>query len=327
MSGATMTPDRDIRQSRRRRIFPALVKLVLTLAVLYFLYQQIASHWLEIKDHQWRLDWRSAAMSVVVGLAVFFVFSSIWRIIIGGFGHRLGWFRAFRIFYLSNLGRYIPGKVWQLFGILYLAKKEGIAPEEAGASFFLAQLFAIPASFVVYFVAAQFEPALLTDRVAFLGTASAWVITGGMLMLCLLVVLFPNRLVRCTNILLRKLKRPTIAFGLDKKVALGVFLGYSVGWVLYGVAFWCFVEAVAPGTNLNLVAAAGAFSAAYQIGYLALFAPGGFGPREVIMSVLLTPYLGPLAPAVAILARLWAIVVEGLAALMALAVGRLDRRE
>ncbi len=49
-------------------------------------------------------------------------------------------------------------------------------------------------------------------------------------------------------------------------------------------------------------------------------APGGFGPRELVLGVMLTPFLGPIAPAVAIGARLWAIVIEGLAALLALAV-------
>jgi uncharacterized membrane protein YbhN (UPF0104 family) len=71
-----------------------------------------------------------------------------------------------------------------------------------------------------------------------------------------------------------------------------------------------------------LIAAAGIYNAAYQVGYLSFFAPGGFGPRELVMGLMLTPFLGPVGPAVAVVARLWAIVLETTAALLALGVRR-----
>ena len=68
----------------------------------------------------------------------------------------------------------------------------------------------------------------------------------------------------------------------------------------------------------SLKASVGIFCLAYQVGYLVPFAPGGFGPRELVISTLLTPYFGPLAPAISILARLWSVIVDAIAALAAL---------
>ena len=95
-----------------------------------------------------------------------------------------------------------------------------------------------------------------------------------------------------------------------------VFVGYFFSWVLYGFAFWLLITAVAEDYPVSIIAAMGIFSFAYQVGYLVLFAPGGFGPREVVMGALLTPFLGPVAAAVAVLARLWTIVIEAIAALI-----------
>jgi len=258
--------------------------------------------------------------SVLAGVGTLFIFSSVWLKIIAGFGHQLSMTKAFRIFYLSNLGRYIPGKIWQLFGILYLTQKEGIPPERAGASFIFSQMIGIPASLLVFVLAAQIEPKLLIDQVAVLGDKSAYLMTAAMVAVSLVMVLWPQKVLAVGNAVLRKLKRPQVIFALDKKVALTIFVGYSVSWIMYGTAFWLFTRAVTNGAGCGLVAAVGAFIVAYQIGYLALFAPGGFGPRELILGVMLAPFLGPIAPAVAIGARLWAIVIEGLAALLALAV-------
>jgi len=297
-----------------------LLKIALTLVILYFLYRQVAHHWQEIKAYQWQIHWSYLILSVVVGIGTFFILSLIWRKIIAGFGHKLSVTKAFRIFYLSDLGRYIPGKIWPLLGVLYLSQKEGIPPERAGASFVLVQLFAIPASFLVFVLAALIERRVLVDQVAFLGDRSAYLITAVMVVVSLVIILWPQKALALGNVILRRLKRPEAVFTLDKKVALIIFLGYSVAWSCYGTAFWLFVRGVTDGVGLGLIAAIGVFNAAYQVGYLMLFAPGGFGPRELVMGVMLAPFLGPIASAVAVAARLWAIVIEGLAALLALTV-------
>jgi hypothetical protein len=311
-------PKRD----RTSKYTVAVLKIVLVAVILYFLYLQVARHWEEIKAYQWRFDWPDMVLSVGVGLGTFFVFSTIWSRIMRGFGHRLGIFKAFRIFYLSNLGRYIPGKVWQLFGMLYLTRQAGIPPERAGASFVLVQLFAIPASFLVFVLSSLSEPKVLVEQVSILGSGSAYLIAAGMIGVSILIILWPQKVLGIGNVLLRKFNRPQAFFSGDKKVALVIFVGYCVAWTLYGVAFWLFVRAVTGNTGLSLVAAIGVFNAAYQIGYLSLFAPGGFGPRELVMGVMLTPFIGTIAPAAAVFARLWSIVVESIAAGVALGIGK-----
>ena len=44
--------------------------------------------------------------------------------------------------------------------------------------------------------------------------------------------------------------------------------------------------------------------------------------RYIIMGLMLTPLVGPIAPALAIMARLWSLVIEIIAALISLSIGK-----
>ncbi len=301
-----------------KRLLSLLLKIILTLIVVYFLGRLMVKHWTSIKDYDWDINIPYLVLSLICAQGALFIFAMAWRMIIRSFGYSVTPAEGFKISYLSNLGRYVPGKVWQFVGILYLTRKKGIAPEPAGASFVIYQVFTIPAAFLAFVLAGQVQPAILVDQVRLLGQTSSYVIMGGMLAFSALLVLYPDPFLRIVNAALARFSRPPIAFKLDKSIALQVFIGYFFGWAVYGLAFWLFLLSVIPEVSPGLVASIGIFAASYQIGYLAIFAPGGFGPRELVMQALLIPFAGPIAAAVAIIARLWSICLELIAALIAL---------
>jgi uncharacterized membrane protein YbhN (UPF0104 family) len=315
-------PDATASTANSKKFLANLLKLVLTLVILYFVARQVWRNWDQVQQYDWQIDVFYLVPSILFGLLALFIFSCCWRGIIGVLGHRVSIAGSFKIAFLSNLGRYIPGKVWQVFGMLYLAGKEGVPKMKAAASLVLAELFSIPASLLVYVLAAQLEPAIMTDKISFMGRGSALLIGGLMLSWCLLLILYPRPIYRLANTLLKKFGRESTAIPPDKSVALLIFLGYSAVWISYGLAFWLLLRSILGDSAPSLPAAIGLFNLAYQVGYLMLFAPGGFGPRELVMAELLSPFIGPLAPAVAILARLWSVLIESIAAVIALSIKR-----
>lgn len=302
-----------------KRFLSTIAKLALTALVLFFVFRQFQEHWPGIKAYQWQLDPVWAVASLILGIFALYLHSNLWRPIIRCLGHDISGPTAFRILYLANLGRYIPGKVWQLFGILYLAKKEGISIDKAGASFVLMQMFSLPASALVFLVAAQFESRILTDQVALLSQESGWALGVAMLLISGYIVFFPRKAVSNINWILGKMKRPAIELVIEKWTALKIFLGFCLAWAVYGLAFWLLTLSVSSSMKVGPVAAIGIFILAHQIGYLAIFAPGGLGPRELIMQLLLVPFLGPIAPAMVVVARVWSLLLDSLAAALALA--------
>lgn len=308
-----------------KKVFGQIVKILLTLLILYFVFKQLQNHWTDISEHDWKINPLLAAASLLVGIFSFYLHSSMWKPIIKCFGHDISSFTAFRIMFLANLGRYIPGKVWQLFGVIYLTKKEGISVEESGSSFALMQLFSFPASVLVFLIAAQFESRLLDDQIRLLGQKSVWLLGIGALFSAVWIIAFPQKAIGLLNWILAKLKRPSISLQIPITTALKIFVGYCVAWVVYGLAFWLFVLSVSAEKIMGPVAAVGAYILAHQIGYAAIFAPGGLGPRELILQLQLAPFFGPITPAIVILARIWSIVLESLAAILALILGKIKK--
>jgi len=297
-----------------------ILKLVLTAIVLYYVGRQVWVNRQAVASFKWQFNWTYLIVSFFVAQAALFLFAISWGMIIAGFGYRLSRLTSYRVLNLSNLGRYVPGKIWQLFGMLYLARQKGVPEEQAAASFVIYQLFTIPSSLLVWVIAAQFEPSLLIDKFKIMGPGSAYFVGAVALIGCMVLIFAPQPILRLANWGLIKLGRPPVTFALDKKVALQVFVGYFFGWVLFGLAFWLFLRSVLGDATPSVLVGIGLYNVAYQIGYLALFAPGGLGPREVVIGLLLQPFVGPLAPALALVARIWSVLIDASAALVALGI-------
>jgi hypothetical protein len=65
------------------------------------------------------------AFSLMLSATAFYAY--LWQMILGGLGTPLSYRNRYRIFFLSQLGRYIPGKIWSILGLVYLSQKEGVS--------------------------------------------------------------------------------------------------------------------------------------------------------------------------------------------------------
>ncbi|NOT08328.1 MAG: flippase-like domain-containing protein [Gemmatimonadales bacterium] len=276
------------------------VGIVLSGAIGYFVARSLYRQWGAIGAFDWRLRPGWLALSAaLIWLDVVLLFE-LWRTllrIVSGFS--ISFAKAYRVSMLANLGKYIPGKVWAVMGMAYLLRDEGVPVPAAMASSVLHQAFTIVPG-------AVFISLVLGAGVW--GQLPAVAIAVG-LCVCA-VILYPPLFTRLLNWGLRLLRRPPLAFVLSFPAALGLFGAYVVAWVLYGAAFWCMTVGLGlpAGPFLPVTAA---YGAAYLIGLLALFAPGGLGVREGILTLLLAPYLpAGLSPAVAVVSRLWMTLVE-----------------
>ena len=98
-----------------------IVGWLLAIIILAFLIRLIYIHRAELAKWQWDINWTYAVTSAVLLGTAYIFLALAWRAIIYGFGHCISLKESFRIIYLSQLGRYIPGKVWQVFGMIALA--------------------------------------------------------------------------------------------------------------------------------------------------------------------------------------------------------------
>ncbi len=310
----------SVKKRTLREILLTLIKVTLTFLVVYFVGKELIGNWSAVITYRWKINYMLLAASLLVHLITFALFAKIWCLLMQGFGYQVPFRHGFKIAYIANLGRYIPGRIWPMFGMVYIAKKINISEEAAVTSWAIALLFAIPPSFLVASVALLIHPEMISTQLSLhlgVGLYGLMLVT---LLLSLVLILAPRLTLFCVNILVRFLKRPAIRLSLSVRLALSVYFGYMLCWICYGIAFWLFVNSVAIRPGIPLISCAGAFVLAYQIGYFAVFTPGGLGARELVLIGVLSPYLGPAAAGIAVLARVWNTACDILASLLALRV-------
>ena len=205
---------------------------------------------------------------------------------------------AIRLFMIANLGRYIPGKIWQIAGLTALAKDRGVPPGTAVGAAVLGQGIALVAAaglgIGLYYV-------ILPP--GYFGLISI-VLIGSVVVLATIPVSFKAG----AKLWLRFMGSQTIETR-SPTSGLRWLLLYFVNWIVYALAFWMMVASF--DSDISLIPVAAAFPAAYVLGYLMIFAPAGLGVREGFLIVFLSPHLG-LGPSgvIAVVARLWTTLTE-----------------
>ncbi|HET6779088.1 MAG TPA: hypothetical protein VFH26_09385, partial [Gemmatimonadales bacterium] len=99
-------------------------------------------------------------------------------------------------------------------------------------------------------------------------------------------------------------------------VLAAAFIANVVAWCAYGLALLLLTRGLLPVVDLGLPQAIGVFTCSYIVGFLALFAPGGLGPRESVFLLMLSGPIGlKAAAALAIASRLLLTATELIPAL------------
>ncbi len=291
----------------KRQFFNRFLQLALLALICYFFAPSFIDSFKTFNPSAWKINYPLLIASLLLMQVVLYAQSAIWSTIITFFDKKVSWNKAFKIAYLSQLGRYLPGRIWQLFGMIYLAAKEGITKEEATVSFILSQIFTTPPGLLIVVV---YLFLLETAEKYHHYSAFAWI--GGAICIVFLVIYFMPRLFKqMINLATRLLRQPQVEFRLEKKVGLQVLLFYFVTWNLYGVSFYLFLKSILPGVEFNLVEIIGAWTLAYLVGYWAIVLPAGIGAREAALIVLLAPIVGNDRAGVAVIgARVWSMLGE-----------------
>ncbi|ETA00693.1 hypothetical protein CcI156_18885 [Frankia sp. CcI156] len=282
------------------------------LVALGLLVLAMVSQWNEIEESVRSLTVGGVVASGVVTVLAVGTTVLSWRALLGGLGAALPLRAAVRIFFVGQIGKYIPGSVWPVLAQMELSRDHGVSRPKAASASLVVLALAVPsgglaAAVTLPFVSAQ----ALADYWWALAVVPVFV-----------VVLCPPVLSRLLALAFRLLRRPPLTEPLPPRaVAAGA------GWLLlsfccYGVATWLLVRDLHPavGGGRLLLLSLGAYALAWTAGFLVLVLPAGAGVREAVLVLALAPAVasGP-ATLVALVARLLATIADLVWALVGVA--------
>ncbi len=252
---------------------------VVAVVVGWMVWRAITRNWSEFRSLHvsLTLQWQWLVVSVLAILSSYATSVEAWRRILAGWAQHLPYGRAARIWLIANLGRYVPGKIWSVAGLMVMAQRAGVEAWAATASAFVIQAVSIGTA--VAFVAAAAP-----------GAASPWRLAGAGLVAAgtIAVLAWPWAVRNVARLVGSAVPiRPLPVVAVAESAVFGL-----LSWTSHGVGFWLLARGLGLPSTLPMTTAAGIFAFGYILGLLALFAPGGVGVREVVLIGLLTPGLG-----------------------------------
>ena len=259
-----------------------------------------------VEPAEWRPNLLLLAVSCLVLLLGYLFSAWLWgRIVRDLGGPTLSAWTAMRLFMVANLGRYVPGKVWQIAGLAYLAKGEGVSGGVATGAAVLGQGVALLAASLLG-LGTLFGPDEVWRRFSWMGLVGGIAVAVVIIAAVTVPSLF-RRVVRGWCRLTRTAPPEHPRNG--SNVGLRWLALYVLNWGIYATAFWLLYLSF--GEWKTFMQVGPAFAAAYVAGYLAIFAPAGAGIREGFLIALLQPTMsGETALVVVLVARVWTTAVE-----------------
>ena len=290
------------------------LSVLLVGAALAFLALTILRNLEDLRAYRWQPDPLRLALSVLAHVLVLGWGVFVWQRVLQRFeGGRARLMQLQRIWFLSGVAKYIPGKIWQFVAVADLAGRARLSRVLILTSMLVHVGFALLAAVLV---------AAVTLPLPRLGIP---VPTGAAVAVAIAVAValtHPAVLNGALRLVPRALHRDVLSWNGSWGDGVVLLSLSVVSWLLYGGALYLFFSSLVELAPLAAVPLAGINALSFLAGYLVVVAPAGLGVRELTMTGLLEP-LVPLGVAafLAGLSRLWTILAELLGALALLAAG------
>ena len=281
-----------------------VLQWVLGIAIMALAVRSLARNWDELRAQplDWSIEPGWILLSAFVVWLMYALLIAAWRRMLLGWGRGLDAWSAARIWTVSSLGKYLPGKVWAVAGMAMMAQRAGIGAGPATGSAVILQVLAIGTGSAIVALTGW-----ATLRAVYPGAGVGLVVLLAAAVASVGLLFWPaltDRLLRLAAPDAGPVRPPVRA------VMFGI-VANSVAWVGYGSALWLLARGLLPHAGLGLLPAIAVFTASYLAGFLALFAPGGIGVREGLFILMLQGPIGiGAATALAVASRLLLTVTE-----------------
>jgi len=269
-----------------RRLFALarnpVVRLLFLLAAVGLAAWAIARDWASVTAALDRMDARLVCLAVALSFVYVAASMQSWRSVMADVGSPLNLRSSADVFLVSQMGKYVPGGVWNVVAGAELARDRGVSRARAAGALAMTMLVSVVVGIAIVGVGATFAPHGLPG----------WVRLGGLATPVALYFLTPQALTRALTFLLRLVKRPGAAEHFSTRGVTMASLWSAIAWVMAGLQVW--VLGVGLGLDATLgtltVAIAG-FAAAWLVGLAILFLPAGVGARELVLFPVFAHYL------------------------------------
>lgn len=243
----------------------------------------VASQWDQVREAIRSLSPWVLVLSLVLSIGYVSITMLSWRAVLSDLGSRLPLRDAARLFFVSQVGKYLPGGVWNVLAAAEMGVDHAI-PRRRSIS---VMVISILVSIVTGLALAVGAVALAPEDVA---SSYGWVVWAFPLFV---LALTPPVLNRFLTLALRLTKRPPLEHPLSSRGIAVSGMWALVSWLGAGALVWVIATGAGmPPTAATFALSVGGYALAWTVGFLVVFVPAGVGVREAVLAAVLAGQLG-----------------------------------
>lgn len=263
-----------------------VISLLIGLTIIAFLLSYVWKYWDTLRATHLVLRLDMVFLSFFLGLISFVIYSIAWYVLIQSENSSIRFVESNYMLAKGNLGKYIPGRVWQFVGRLYFFSNMGFPRGKIVMIAILEQYLLLVSAFVIFVTCFLASPGLFE---AFHTPNLRYILTVGLIVG--LVSLHPKNILFWTRLLAKFTHKPFFEVSLPFRRLLTVISLYLIYWMITGLSLLFLARGGVSIPSNFILYIAGVNAIAYVVGYLSLVTPNGLGIREGILSYLLETVL------------------------------------
>ena len=290
---------------KKRFPFKQIAKWILVLIIFTYLGKMVRDHWNEIRSASFTPRGVPFGLGTFLFIMSYFVQVGAWYLITLKVGIALSLRETVATWFYSQLGKYLPGKVWIFIGRFYLYQSKGRGGQEISVALYFETVTVLMAAGLVSLIA------LAPVGIHWIDSRGGWFPILLLSLGLFFLILHPRVLEKMINLILSLLGRNPLRLSVSYGDMLSILLVNFLAWSWGGLGFYFFIDSIFPVTWEYVLFLSGALALANILGLVAVFAPGGLGVREGVLVTLLSQIMpGGVAVVLSILTRLWMTLIE-----------------
>jgi Uncharacterised protein family (UPF0104). len=279
-----------------------LLKYLVALLIFFFIFRFLYLNINSLSAYPIHFDYRNLLYASI--LYFFFTINNttIWYLITKLNTCNINLFETIKIRVYSEFGKYIPGKIFSYGILLYSYEKRNISKKMIAVCSFQELIISTLAVIIISLISVIFTN---------INEINKYKIILIIILIFFFIILHPKILLNISNFLFKLLKKESIETPFSFWNTFLVLVLYIINWLIFGLAFYFFINAIIDFSLNNFLYSTGAFAISGLIGLLAVFAPAGLGVREGIL-ILILSYIIPSAVAsiISITSRIWITLAD-----------------
>ncbi len=287
---------------------------VLVISIIFvFLIHNLALNWSKIPFQDIQLNVPLLLLSFCALILHFVSYSKSWQEIMRELGAPITFSQSAWMIATTQIGKYVPGKIWYMLGRVYVGTKEKIDGKSLAVSMVLETCLLLISSSIIFLVST-----VISGSYSIIYVSICIPLT-----ILAIVVLHPRVLTWVTNSILKLFKKHKIEITISYLQIIKISIYFFGLWIAQIVGCYLLIKAIYPISIAHIFTISAAYTLAWIVGFVVVIVPGGLGVREGVMSLLLSPILPPpLAIAISFITRVWITVFEVVVFFIGLAIQR-----